>query len=39
MAQESLELLAKQKRDIESLVKDSMTPEERERSDDMLVSK
>ena len=38
MAQESLELLAKQKRDLESSVNDSMTPEERERSDDMLVS-
>ena len=39
MAQESLELLAEKKRDLESSVKDSMTPEERERSDYMLVSK
>lgn len=39
MAQESLELLAKQMRDIESSVNDSMTPEEKERSDYMLVSK
>ena len=39
MAQESLELLAEQKRDLESSVNDSMTPEEKERSDYMLVSK